>query len=50
MSVDCKGGNRPIKLRLQGQHVQSAISEANFGKSYVLAYSQADMLTVVNNW
>ena len=50
MSVDCKGGNRPIKLRLQGQFNQSAISEKNFGKSYALAYSQGDILTVVNNW
>ncbi len=39
MSVDCKGGNRPIRLRLQGQYENGAISEANFGKSYALAYS-----------
>lgn len=50
MSVDTKGGNRPIKLRVQGQFEKGIISESQFGKSYMMCYSQADQLTIINNW
>ena len=39
MSVDTKGGNRPIKLRVQGQFENGTVSESSFGKHYMMCYS-----------
>eukprot|EP00347_Sterkiella_histriomuscorum_P019530 403341280 len=46
-SIDTKGGNRPMKLKVQnGQH----ISEQQYGRHFIYAYSFGDCLTLCNNW
>lgn len=43
-SIDTKGGNRPIRLKVQ------ATSQLNFGKHFILTYSYGDCLVICNNW
>ena len=42
-SIDTKGGNRPIMLKVQE-------GGNSYGKHFILAYSYGDCLVVCDNW
>ncbi|CDW88527.1 wd40 repeat domain-containing protein [Stylonychia lemnae] len=46
-SIDTKGGNRPLKLKIQEG---TNIDEQLYGKHYAFAYSFGDCLVLCNNW